>query len=357
MASMENMGIRPGSGLPTDTGVRFGGREARIGNHRAEIGETAKTPSPLSRAETKIKNFFSSIGHGMASLVDKISTRYEEYKADREFKADVKALRGQMPEGITVDKGGAISGNYTANGFPTDPSLGANSGKTFGQGMLDNFDKEVSPKNNGKVVTPVPVYGGIPIGFQAQNDFYRMDMTFGTGNGNFDIRRDVQSKGEHERNAEVTQGLRAFTGTDEATTVLSTVLTQNLARPLLECFAHKDGSQHKMSIEQGKIGGPFHVRAPDGQLVECEPGGIGGLKIEVNKDQNGDFQVKGSWTYYLRGEGRASDTTPFHGMNGALVEAHGEINFTVDKQYADHGQLRFLQDPVVNVTLTGQMET
>lgn len=358
MSMNEGVGIRPGSGIHTDNNVTIGRREARFGDHTIDVGDKAKTPSLLSRAGTTIKNFFSMIGNGFSSLVDKISTSYKEYKAEREFNAERSALSKQLPEGVTVGQDGSISGTYTSTGYPTDPVLlGANSGKTFGQTMLDNVNKELTPKDNGKVVTPVPVYGGIPIAFQAANDFYRMDMSFGTGQGNFDVRRDVQSKGEHERNREVTLGLRAFTGTDQATTVLSTVLTQNLSRPLLECFANEDGSRKPMSIEQGKIGGPFHVRAPDGQLVECEPGGIGNLKVELTRDQNGNFEVKGSWTMFLRGEGRASDQTLFHGMNGALIEAHGEISFTVDQQYADNGQLRFSSDPVVNVHFSGQMET
>lgn len=357
MSMNEGIGVRPGSGIHTDNAVTFGKRENRIGDHAIEVGDNPKTPSLLSRAGNAIKSFFSMIGNGFLSLVDKISTKYQEYKADREFKAERSALREQLPDGITVSDDGAISGTYTANKYPTDPvSLGVNSGKTFGQTMLDNETKELTPKDNGRVVTPVPVYGGIPIGFQAANDFYRMDMTFGSGQGNFDVRRDVQSEGEHDRNLEVVQGLRAFTGSDQATTILSTVLTQNLSRPLLECFANDDGSRKPMSIEQGKMGGPFHVRAPDGQLVECEPGGIGDLKVELTRDQNGNYEVKGSWTMFLRGEGRASDQTLFHGMNGALIEARGEITFTLDQQYVDHGQLRFSSDPVVNIHFSGQME-
>jgi hypothetical protein len=351
----------PTIGLQRTTGTE-GARQGVLGGHDVTVGQGAKPPSLLSRAATAIGDFFKSIGSAFTSLADRISTAYQDFKAERaeasrlrEFNATRDQLLDQLPTGVTIDQQGNLGGSYQAQGFPTDPMLGVNSGKTFAQAMQDGATAELQPKTHSGKTTPVPVYAGIPIAHQAANDFYRMDMAFGSGPGNFDVRRDVTMKGEGARNGAIVQGLRAFTGSDNATTILSSVLTQNLSRPILECFANPDGSRQPMSIEQGKVGGPFQVRDQNGTLQDVEPSGIGGMQVSVDRDQNGNFEVTGHWEMFLRGAGRASDTTPFQGMDGALVRADGRITFTVDAQAAAQGNLVFVTNPSVNVDFSGKM--
>jgi hypothetical protein len=346
------------------SGVSFGhtnatqnARHGQIGDHRVALGTGAKTPSRASEAGKAIAGFFRSVGTGIKSFFGKIATAYKDYKADREFTATRTKLESQLPAGITVDKEGNVGGTFVTSNFPTSPSLGNNSGKSFAQTMQSGSVSELTDKVAGKKTTEVPTYDGIRIAHQAKSDFYRMDMSFGTGQGNFDVRRDVNVKGEDERNRQVVQGLRAFTGSDNATSILSTVLTQNLSRPILECFSHSDGSRKEMAVEQGKIGGPFHVRDQNGTLQQVEPGGIGNLKVSVEHGPNGDYKVTGHWEMFLRGEGRGFDVTDFHGMDGALIRADGQITMLIDAHQADNGVLAFVTPPTVNVDLSGKMSS
>ena len=341
-----------------------GATEGQLGGHDIELGTQAKSPSRLSEAASAIKSFFSKIGNTVLSLPGRIMTAYQDYKAERaeqarvrEFNSTRDRLLEQLPPGVTVDDQGNVSGTFTATKFPVGTALGNNSDKTFSRSITDGSVIELSAKKTATAIVQPPVYGGIQIAHQANNDFYRMDMQFGSGAGNFDVRRDVQVKGEGARTQQIVQGLRDFTGSDNATTVLSTVMTQNLSRPLLECFPHPDGSFKPMSIEQGKMGGPFHVRDAQGVLQEVKPAGIGALKVSLDRDQNGNFTVSGTWEYFLRGEGRASETTLFAGMDGALVKCNGSITLTIDAAAAAQGRLSFLETPTVEVAFSGRMKT
>lgn len=338
-------------------------RHGQIGGHTVTVGGGDDRPTRGTRALNAIGNFFHGIGAALTSLKDRISNAWHDYQANRaetarvkEFNAVKTGLLETLPPGVQIDAQGVISGSFTTNSYPIDDKgLGAKSGQAFARSLEDSAVSMLTPKIvEGEQIALTQIHG-IDVSNQAVSDFWRMDMTIDHGGGAYRTRADA-TEGQHERNAAVVDELRQFTGNDNATSVLSTVLTQNLSRPLLECFCDANGDRRDYAINQGKLGEQMY-RGVDGVERMINPPGIGDMKLEVSRDNNGNFVVEAKWDYYLDGTGRGFSKKPFEGMDGSMMKAETSMTIVIDSASASNGVLQVLGDVTVNVDFAGHMKT
>ena len=305
------------------------------------------------------RDFYSGVTGSDLRAIMEATKPMDELHA---FQATKSELLAAMPPGMKINDHGVISGSYTGTNYGVDVAkLQEKSGRSFGDTMVDASVTELTPKtkmektDEGEVLKtlPQPEYSGVKISHQAEKDFYRMDLTVHQDDGTFRTREDHEKAETTRTNTVVTQLLN-FTGDETAVGILSTVLNQNLSRPILDGLTDQYGNRAEYVIDQGKMG-DAQFRRDDGQLEAVRGSGIGALKLDLSKDVDGNFEVTGSWQMLFSQLGRGFDKSPIPGMDGAVIKGDSQMKFTIDAEQAKAGKLVFVHPPVVNVDFSGKM--
>lgn len=355
-----------------------------VNGMRVEVGEGARQPSRAGETLNAVKNFFKDLRSGFhdafATLKDKVRTAYQDFQGWRaaggggagaaqqaQAPANVQAVQAPpvqtfdekraallegLPSGVAIDNQGVISGSHVVQAFPNDPLLGSQAGQSLDDTLEETGNSQLNPVNKQGQPVSLATIAGIPVSSQSVKDFYRLDLTLGTGNGAYKSASDPTTN--NDRNESVVRNLKTFTGSDEAVTVLSSVVNQQFSRLFTDSWSKSDGSRSVCQVEQGKLG-PVNYRAPDGSESMVQPGGIGTAPVHITQTQNGDFKVEISWDMYYSGLGRGHGKTDFPGMDGSVMKASGHIEFVVDGAAARAGQLDVTVTQPATITFEGKM--
>lgn len=349
-------------------------RHGQIGGNQVEVGDGARAQhrSPAGRALDAFVGFFKALGSAIADVFTSLKNMFSapaNQQAAINPNGDIQALpSGQprtleqnkallsnlLPPGITISDAGVIGGVITTDCFGKSDSLGKNSEKSFVDVLTGQVETELVPKGTKEKPTENPVVCDIMIGHQASVDFYRLDFTFGSGEGAFKTRSDTE-KNTSLRTEHAVLALREFTGSDIATTTLSAVLTQNLSRFFTDSCKDDNGDRMGFQIEQGKAGAkPF--RETDGADTMATGNGIGKMPISLTRDENGDYKLNASWDMFVGASRTGTTNIEFPGMGGSMIKCTSEMEFTIDAKAADLGQLviRTNGDPV-SISFSGRM--
>ncbi|WP_062018103.1 hypothetical protein [Aureimonas sp. AU4] len=356
-----------------------------VNGMRVEVGEGARQPSRAGETLNAVKNFFKDLRSGFhdafATLKDKVRTAYQDFQGWRaaggggagaaqqaQAPANVQAVQAPpvqtfdekrtalldvLPSGVAINDQGVVSGSHVAHAFPNDPAIGPQAGKTI-KDVLENSGRAQLAPTDPKTGQPasLPVIGGIPVGGQAVKDLYRLDITIGSGTGAYKSSQDATTNGE--RNKSVVANLRNFTGSDQATTVLTSVINQQFSRVFTDSWSKADGSRSVCQIEQGKTG-PVDYRAADDSVSSITPGGIGTAPINITLTPNNDFKIEINWDMYYSAAGRGFNKTEFPGMDGSVMKAGGHVEFVVDGAAARAGRLDLTVTQPATITFEGKM--
>ncbi|MES2598303.1 MAG: hypothetical protein V4662_23415 [Verrucomicrobiota bacterium] len=255
-------------------------------------------------------------------------------------------LQEKMPSGVTIQDNGVVSGTSTISQVPdVAPNLAEIQGMSIGDGVKAIMSDALKPER-------LTDLGGQKVITQAPKDFFRMDLEMPTSQGTFKTRDDPET-GEAERNLTVVQNLRDYAGSDNATTVLSSVLVQTTLRPFHDSIATEGGDQALLTFAAKREG-----TYKDDQGVSHDLGlltNYGGAKLKLDKMENGDFRVKVSWTMYPDhvGRGFAKESMPL--SEGGVLKSEFSIEMVVDKAAADRGELVLTCPTDPTVTFSGKL--
>lgn len=143
-----------------------------------------------------------------------------------------------------------------------------------------------------------PTHGGIQVSSQAVGDFHRMNFNIENNGQVFNTRLPPGSNDRIQSNVvDSVNALRAFAGSDAATTVLSAVTHQYDLRDIVRMFAGPAGE----TVALKPLPNGFdHAQAklPGGGVETIDnPGQIGDAEITLTHTPAGDFKVIVTWDF------------------------------------------------------------
>jgi hypothetical protein len=262
---------------------------------------------------------------------------------DRTFDEKRTQLQSVLPAGVQVKENGVIAGTVRFTSFNDNPGLADKAGRSFKSAL----ETDANRLGEDRLVAVGP--SQTKISAQAKADFYRMDLRIG-GKSIQEECVDKQIEGE-ERGVVAVNRLRDLCGSDENVTKISKVVTQSLSRLFIEGFVDRNGNSLALALDQGK-NGEKAFRTPDGDVTNVKAKGIGGMQVSIDRNSDGNFEVRANWDMYFKGPGRAQEHREFSGMEDSLIRGQGTCTFTIDAQGPD---VAFLQEPVVEVAFSGRM--
>jgi hypothetical protein len=333
-------------------------------------GAAGKTPTEklkdLGTLKTKLQDWQAKHGDGssptasakqtaIANMLGAVNQAITEARSDALREARDQLLP-KLPQGVTIGPDGRIGGSTQVPGIPAGAQgMGEYAGLATKDFIEQLGSKGITPKvGEDGLAKPLPTLAGIPVAGQAPNDFYRLDMSIPTPQGTYVSRQDAE-KTSDTRNGTMAQQLRAYSGSDKATTVLSGVLNQQLLRILSDAMVGSDGAQKLLAL--GAHGTQGQVMQPDGSFEDVRMFNMGGAKFELSKTQGGDFQVKVDWPMYVTDTGRGSSKESLPGMKeGQVIEARGTLTFVIDKAEADQGRLSVTLPTPAQVQFKGGLD-
>lgn len=307
--------------------------DSRVEKHNQLMGGLEE----MGMASREDRPDFTEARQNFKGLVDGIQHDCRQYL--------IGPLREKMPSGVTIQDNGVVSGTHTISRVPdVAPNLAEIQGMSISDGVESLMSDTLRPER-------LTDLGGQKVITQAPKDFFRMDLEIPTSQGVF-INRDNPETGESERNVTVVENLRDYAGSDNATTVLSSVLVQTTLRPFHDAISN-DSGQTLLTFAAKREG-----YYKDDQGVSHDLGlltNYGGAKMKLDKLENGDFRVKVSWTMYPDhvGRGFGKETMPL--SEDCVLKSEFSIEMVVDKEAADRGELILTCPTDPTVTFSGKM--
>ena len=273
-------------------------------------------------------------------------------------------VQTHAPNGVTVATNGDLSGQQVITKVPRNCT---------GQ-MMDSVGKEIvdvlsdakrmalknqREKTEQRIAGGLQNIGGHLIEKQAASDFYRLAFEIPGKDGKVFKSSEDKATGQVARNLNVANALREFTGSDEATTVLSAMMTQTALSPLLGCLSTADGEAVNHIRWASKMNTADRVMTmvnSNGAKVQVDAGLLGAAKWKLSKDPNGDFRISVDWQAY----GEAADNPdaksklPLH-ENG-VIGAHFKVDFVINGNKAHSGELSLTIPGGTKATFFGRVE-
>ena len=273
-------------------------------------------------------------------------------------------VQSHAPGGVTVAANGDLSGEHTIIKVPRNCT---------GQ-MMDSVGKEIvdvlsdakrlalkrqREKTEQNAAGGLQSIGGHLIEKQAASDFYRLDFEIPGKDGKVFKSSEDEATAQAARNLNVANALREFTGSDEATTVLSAMMTQTSLSPLLGCLSTSDGeamNHIRWASKMNTADRVMTVVKRNGEKVQVDTGVLGAARWKLSKDPNGDFRISVDWQAY----GMAADTEdaksklPLH-ENG-VIGAHFKIDFVINGTKARSGELSLTIPGGTKATFSGRVK-
>ncbi len=338
------------------------------------IQQQATVQNTASTGTTgKIKDFFVAIGQGLSKAAGAVANFFTETLPNafkslgsrtaeqavaptqaRDVRATVEDPKptidgfssGLLPDGVKIGADGALSGSVVLT------KTSAN-----GREWAGSIDKAMSDTVQRMIDKPetVTVDGhDIPMGGKSSADLPRMDVTF-TGGFN------TQGKPIKE----TAQEMRAFTGSDNATKVLSGAINQYMLRPMevMPTSGDKIVTFRTASTQMSKTDTTYitNYKHVDSEGVEHtlgkKPSQYGAAKFEVTKDAQGDFHVKVDWDMYVSGfrSQEGMNEAPLGGRDH-LMKLNMQTEYVISKEAADRGELDFRLEIPPTVTFSGKLQ-
>lgn len=259
-------------------------------------------------------------------------------------------LAQNLPAGMNADAKGMVTGRQVTTTVPTDST-----------GLLRTFaGKDLATTLQGikrGILTPTSKYtmiDGQKVCNQATKDFWRLDFNVPLPNGSRFKSSDDRSKDQNIRNKNATAAIRQYAGSDAATTVLSSVLTQGTISHLPGCLAKPDGKETKFEYHSAfsRVGRDFTMRNADGSKTPVEPRFVGGAKWNLSKVGN-DFKVSVSWLAHAAPKEGFENELPLH--KDGVIGVQFDVDFIVDGAAASRGELVMTMPGGVRSEFTGRL--
>ncbi len=244
-------------------------------------------------------------------------------------RADITMLQQMIasdraPVGMTIGNNGLIGGQMVVNNTLQGPSMQqlVNQKGTHFANQIDRNDAQAHQ------------VGGQWICDKFKADAPRMQMTIPLANGNFNTQgQDI---------ATTVANLRTFAGNDNAVSVLTSVMHQNLLAPLHMNMS--TANQAAVNFKFPNSHDEVTVTTAQGKITERAKQ-YGNCEWTLSKTAQGDFQIQIDWPLYaigLKTQGREIDFQ-FPETNGAIRAMH-TTTWVIDANAAAQGNL------VLNIT-------
>lgn len=335
----------------------FGTNAKRESNVRAALNKAMFNVPLADRPRT---GGVSALGVALSKALSGLPTAANIQKSDIQSLVSTVSRafdRANLPGGTSVDQHGNLSGtvNLVAKNVRGQAPVNI---KTAVQ---DGVDRRLQEKDNkGKVgALPFQNVGGTKVHPEFLADALRMNFTIGGTQTNV---HSVSST-EGRKNAElaVTQNLRQFAGSDNATKVLSALCHQGTFNNFVSTIARGDGEPIDFRPPQkgstvGSGNGMF--KDSGGTVTDVGvPGQYTGVDMKLAKYSNGDFKMTITWDNYFSKiqdhEGAMHELNPSDPSRVAKMTTTFEIR--VDAQAAANGQLQFSFEVPPKATFSGNI--
>ncbi|VTU33083.1 hypothetical protein H4CHR_03141 [Variovorax sp. PBS-H4] len=244
-------------------------------------------------------------------------------------KTRLQRIRGTLPTGVNLDDNGNLTG--TTYLIATPKFLEGGSPAFEGLEDLafqDYFNRVENNALNGNLAE----VAGQKITPQAQSDFFRLDYEFCDEDGSifrsYDL--DIPKEKQKQRNEAVTLALRAFSGSDAATTVLSAILHQSTPGAIARGLRNVDGFEmahlRLISAMNTKVRKVYVVKEDGSREHIVNPLGLAGARFKLSKQEN-DFKLSIEWQMYYEAKLGQEEFLPL-GEN-EIIGVHCQAEFVV----------------------------
>jgi hypothetical protein len=292
-------------------------------------------------------NILGSVPQGSSAMSGKT---IKEIASMAQSAYDEAALPGNLPTGVNMDAKGNLTGGQVMTTVPTGCTT--QFGSHIGKNIVDVL-QEIKSKSIGLGATLVTI-AGQKVASQCSGDFYRLDFDIPQTNGTRFQSTGDPAEDQQTRNENATRALRNFAGSDSATTVLSSILSQTTLTPIPGCLAKSDGSEakYKFGTAFNTAGRDMTIRGADGKLNSVEPQFVGGAKWTLSKVGN-DFKVSVSWQAYAEANPGDEGALPLH--KDGVIGIHFALDMIVDGAEAAKGNLKLSMPGGVQTQFSGRL--
>lgn len=264
--------------------------------------------------------------------------------------AKLDHVQNLMPSGVNVGQDGEVTGTIQITTVPNNTSTLIGDA---GRPVKDVYTQKGENALQGSLVTidNLDDLDDQQITSQAEKDLYRLDLEIPVSAENVYKSTDDKEEDPKTRNKTIVRNLRDFSGSDEATTVLSSILTQSSLRVFHDSLPKPDGSESLLTFGANRQGS---VKMPDGSIIDL---GVlknyGGAKLSLSKNDQGNFQLDINWTMYPTETGRGYGKEPLPLHEGGTLMAKFDISITIDSVEARRGNLAIDFPKPPSVTFSG----
>lgn len=313
----------------------------------ANTSKTKEAPLLKGRMGEDFTNLLGDIPMGGNALG---GAKLKEIASIAKSSYDEYTLPGNMPPGVTFDAKGNLTGSTTFDKVPTDCTgqFGGHKGMDIAAAL-----QQVKSESLAKT-DKLNDCAGQKITGQAVSDFWRLDFDIPQANGSRFKSSLDKSEDQGTRNANATRAIRDFAGSDKATTVLSSVLTQTTLTPIPGCIAKSDGTESKYKFHSAfsRVGRDFTMRGADGKMTPVDPQFVGGAKWTLSKVGN-DFKISVAWQSHCEAEQGREAELPLH--KDGLIGIDFSLDFLVDGAEAAKGNLKLSMPGGVQAQFSGRL--
>lgn len=321
-------------------------------NGAAANGDAAQEPAPKSKASQFFSNIFKNVRKATASdkktgQADQKPVNSLKTEKQRIFEAQRKELKKALPDGISIDDSGRISGSYSSSQF--NQSLKNESFVDFYNKISEkNLRTFETTDNKLPAVSSKNGQENYKISTQAASDFWRLNnLTITKNNEPVPINYNSEDGNkQNERNFAVADALHTLCHTPEdkdgtaarkALVVLSSVINQQFSRVVSNGMRNDQGdvalrasdTRVKTEVVVFNSNGEKDTTKNISPIADAE------FFIERNGDTI-DITIKSTSYYESVQIGTEKQDLPH--MQGAAIIGNSTIKYSIDMQAIQSGK-------------------